>query len=119
MRENAVIGGIKKTVARLKTLVSAMEGVGAGAVHAAAEQCAGIARELVPVDTGALKGSICAVSGGRYAASAVASAPYAAMVEYGTGKMAAQPYMMPAAQRTAEIFFENARREAGCAAKEI
>jgi len=42
-----------------------MEGVGAGVAHAAAEQCAGIARELVPVDTGALKGSICAVSGGE------------------------------------------------------
>ncbi len=112
-------GGIKRTVARLKTLVSAVEGIGAGAVHAAAEQCAGIARGLVPVDTGALKGSIGVVSGGRYASSVVASAPHAAMVEYGTSKMAAQPYMLPAAQRTAEIFFENARAEAQRAAKEI
>ena len=112
-------GGIKKTAARLKNLVFAMEGVGAGAVQAAANQCADIARSYVPVDTGALKGSIAAVSDGSYASSVIASTPYAAMVEYGTSKMAAQPFMLPAAQETAGVFFENARREAGRAAKEI
>ena len=119
MREDAVIGGIKKTVARLKNLVPAMENVGAGAVYASAAQCAGIAQRIVPVDTGALRGSIGVVPGGEHAASAVAAAPYAAMVEYGPSKMAAQPYMLPAAQRTAETFFSNARAEAQRAAKEI
>lgn len=96
-----------------------MEGVGAEAVSASAGRCAALAREFVPVDTGALQASIHTVSGGKYAASVVASAPYAAMVEYGTSKMAAQPYMLPAAHTAAETFFANARAGVQRAAKEI
>ena len=119
MREEAVIGGIKKALSRLKLLVPAMEGVGANAVYLAAGRCADIARTTVPVDTGALRDSIGVSPGGAYVASAVASASYAAMVEYGTSKMPPQPYMLPAAHRAAEDFFANARAEAQKAAKEI
>lgn len=112
-------GGVKNTVRRLQMLVPAMENVGAEAVYASAARCADYARAYVPVDTGALKGSIGVVSGGKYAASVTASTPYAAMVEYGTSKMAPQAYMLPAAHRAAEAFFANARSEAARAAKEI
>ena len=114
-----MIGGLKNTVRRLNMLVPAMEGVGAEAGYAATARCADIARADVPVDTGALKGSIGVQRGGTYTASVTASAPYAAMVEYGTSKMPPQPYMLPAAHRAAEDFFANARAEAQKAAKEI
>lgn len=111
--------GAKHIVRRLNMLVPAMEGVAAEAVSASAGRCAAIARGLVPVDTGALRDSIEAHSSGEYASSVTASASYAAMVEYGTGKMAAQPYMLPAAHRAAEEFFASARSQAQRAAKEI
>jgi len=121
MREDAVIrtGIIPRTIKRLSKLTAAVEGVGAGAVAASAARCAEYARAFVPVDTGALQAGIHTVSGGKYAASAVASAPYAAMVEYGTSKMAPQPYMLPAAHAAADGFFANARAELQRAAKEI
>lgn len=56
---------------------------------------AGIAKSLVPVDTGRLKDSI-EVSTTRGVARMVASAPYAGFVEFGTVRMAPQPYMRPA-----------------------
>ena len=118
MRGGAVTGA-KHVAARLEMLIPAMEGVAAEAVYASAGRCAEIARDLVPVDNGALQGSIDARATGEYSASVTASAPYAAMVEYGTSKMAAQPYMLPAAHRAAESFFENARTEARRAAKEV
>ena len=52
---------------------------------------------LVPVDTGELRGSIAHQKMGSGWA-VVASAPHAGYVEYGTSKMAAQPYLRPAAQ---------------------
>ena len=113
------MSSVKNTVRRLKMLVPAMAGVGAEAVYAASVRCADIARAIVPVDTGALKGSIAVKPGGEYAASVTASMPYAAMVEYGTSKMPPQPYMLPAAHQAAEGFFENARAGAQRAAKEI
>lgn len=53
------------------------------------------ARHYVPVDTGALKGSIDLVVNGN---EAIIGSPldYAAHVEYGTVNQAAQPYLTPA-----------------------
>ena len=69
-----------------------------------AQQAAERARQLVPVDSGELKSSISAEEG-----SVTATAPHAAMVEYGTSRMAARPYMLPAARAQAETFFREAR----------
>jgi HK97 gp10 family phage protein len=55
------------------------------------------AKELVPVDTGALQESIHVEKGdgdGRY--NVVADMPYARFVEFGTGRGPAQPYLIPA-----------------------
>ena len=76
-----------------------------------------LARSLVPVDSGELRASISAASERRLDARVTANAPYAAMVEYGTSKMAARSYMLPAAQAAAEPFFEAAARAAGEAMK--
>lgn len=89
----------------------------AEAVAASASQTAQLARSLVPVDSGELRASISAASERRLDARVTANAPYAAMVEYGTSKMAARSYMLPAAQAAAEPFFEAATRAAGEAMK--
>ena len=59
--------------------------------------------ELVPVDTGYLRGSISARSGGQSAEFRV-DAEYAAYVEYGTWKMDAQPYFWPALEEGYAFF---------------
>lgn len=53
------------------------------------------AKAIVPVDTGTLKNSIAARTGGL-TATVTASTEYAIFVEQGTSKMSAQPYMGPA-----------------------
>lgn len=53
------------------------------------------ATELVPVDTGYLQSTISA-SSDDWSITAEASAHYAQYVEFGTWKMAAQPYFIPA-----------------------
>lgn len=53
------------------------------------------AKSLCPVDTGRLQSSINVQSGGNTAAIS-ADTEYAVFVEFGTSKMAAQPYLVPA-----------------------
>ena len=60
-----------------------------------AENTAQRARELCPVDTGRLQASITAQSEGA-SARVSADTDYAAYVEFGTSRMAAQPYLVPA-----------------------
>ena len=56
-------------------------------------------KQLVPVDTGRLKGSINIIATrGRYVVGPV-GVPYAAYVEFGTQRMRAQPYVRPAVQK--------------------
>lgn len=62
----------------------------------------GDAKNVVPVDTGALKGSI--TTGGSSSANSVtatvgSSLEYAPYVELGTSKNRAQPYLQPSLQR--------------------
>jgi HK97 gp10 family phage protein len=62
---------------------------------AGAQRVCESAKEQCPVDTGALRNSIKTVSSeGR--AQVRADADYAAYVEFGTSKMAPQPYLVPA-----------------------
>lgn len=68
-----------------------------------ADRVANAARTIVPVDTGALQSSIVTqvVKTGKEAEVLVLS-DYAAYVEYGTYKMAAQPYLKPAFEMYAD-----------------
>lgn len=82
--------------------------VGERAAALVADNAAGmadLARSAVPVDSGELRGSISSAADG----SVTASAPHAAMVEYGTSRMAAQPFILPSARAQADIFFKGAR----------
>lgn len=60
-----------------------------------------IAKQLVPVDTGALKASIHVEEGGSEARVVAGNeqVDYAPYVEYGTRHEAAQPFMTPAAEQ--------------------
>lgn len=74
----------------------------------------GVATSLVPVDTGYLQSSINA-SGGDTFCECEATAEYAQYVEYGTWKMAAQPYFTPALEEAlaaAEPLWIQAEEEA-------
>lgn len=95
-----------------------MENMAAEAVTASARRAAEIARELVPVDSGELRSGISAAPEDRLSAVVSSAAGHAAMVEYGTSKMAAQPYMQPAAEAERTAFFREAAVEFRRLAKE-
>lgn len=78
----AVKGGLKSAFAR------ALERIGM--------QAEGYAKDLCPVDTGNLRNSITHTSDGK-AAYIGTNVTYGKYVELGTVKMAAQPYLRPAA----------------------
>ncbi len=52
------------------------------------------------VDTGNLKNSVIAKPDGPKTWAVLVGAEYGAMLEYGTSKMAARPFMLPAGERT-------------------
>ena len=58
----------------------------------------GAAKQIVPVDTGALKNSISTTMDSDLSATVAPATEYAAFVEFGTRHMGAQPYMTPAAE---------------------
>lgn len=70
------------------------------AVQKAANQIFLRSKNIVPVDTGALKGSArtkpATGAFGVYSAEVSFEQPYALFVEWGTSKMAPQPYLVPA-----------------------
>lgn len=88
--------GLSGASALIRRITAVESKIRAGAAQAA--------REIVPVETGALRGSITSNAQGLSAA-ATAAAPHAAMVEYGTSRMAPRPYMYPAAQAARGDFF--------------
>ena len=91
-----------RIMARLEDLTqAAQQAVGHAAQQAvghAAEEAAGAACELAPVDSGELRRSISVRQISPLETAVVAAAPHAAMVEFGTSRSAAQPFMLPAAQ---------------------
>jgi len=68
------------------------------------------ARELAPVDTGALRNSIQAFEVDRFHWIVTSPVHYSAFQEYGTSRMAAQPYMTPALEAVRPIVEAQARR---------
>lgn len=85
------------TYAKLKVQLKALENVPWVAPVAAAERVADIARGLAPVDTGLLRDNIYAIHFAKHS-QVRARMPYSGYVEFGTYKMAAQPFLRPAVQ---------------------
>ena len=77
-----------------------------------------VATSLVPVDTGYLQSTIHAEVVGL-TVSTGANAEYASYVEYGTWKMAAQPYFTPAMEAANEAFMNAAQECINMAYAEI
>ena len=88
---------MKKLARKLSGIPSRLEAGMAEALFTSAARAAEIARQNVPVDTGALRSSIFQ-SGAGLRAEAAASAPHAGMVEFGTGRTPPRPFMLPAAR---------------------
>lgn len=87
-----------KGLSGLSDLTPRIQAVVRAEIQDAAEEIEFLAKEIVPVDTGALQASIHVVPFGDDAVQVRADMPYAAYVEYGTAHAAAQPYMTPAVQ---------------------
>jgi len=80
---------------KLKDLLSTMPGISDRVMEAGADVVVEEAQRRAPVLTGFLKKTIGKIKrGGRWIAFALAH--YASYVEFGTRKMAAQPFMRPA-----------------------
>lgn len=95
---------MKRLIQRLNALPNRLLHAAASAAAATAQEACENARLLAPEDTGALRMSISSAQtdGG---AAVYAAAPHAAMVEFGTGRMPPRPYMLPAAQSAAQLYF--------------
>lgn len=69
-----------------------------------------VAKSRAPVDTGNLKASISTMVDGPAHAVVGTNVEYAPFVEYGTRHMAAQPYLIPAAEQARPKFLDACRR---------
>lgn len=94
---------------RLNLWAREAECAAAEAVNASALRGAELARGFAPVDSGELRSGIAVQSGGGTAASVVSAAAHAAMVEYGTSRMAAQSYMLSMAEAMRGEFAQSVR----------
>ncbi|ALW86331.1 hypothetical protein AUC43_15310 [Hymenobacter sedentarius] len=65
------------------------------------------AKDLAPVDTGLLRGSIHANLSGRLAGSVTVSVNYAKWVEFGNGRNKPQPFLYPAYHKNKAAFLAN------------
>jgi HK97 gp10 family phage protein len=88
------VGGAKNKINIIRKNIPRAEAASAEAI---VDHVWPTAQRLVPVDTGFLWSSIKGkTSGGSFEVKA--SARYASFVEFGTSKMAAQPFMTPAVE---------------------
>jgi len=104
----AELNELNQLVATLADKTNGMDSRTSLVVRKAAFDVERIAKTLAPVDTGFLKNSIHTViqaSNFRtYGAEVIADASYASYVEYGTSRMAPQPFMQPALDRVSPGF---------------
>ncbi len=83
---------------RLPELQGQLRQQASAAIRKAAYDIEAYAKAVVPVDTGNLKNSIQTTMEGDLTAIVGTHVEYAPYVEYGTYKMAARPYLGPAAE---------------------
>lgn len=74
------------------------------ALSAAAFQVRAVAQTLAPVDTGALKNSIGTERKSRFTYWVADGVEYGIYQEFGTSRMAAQPFMVPAVEQVSKDF---------------
>lgn len=89
---------------RLPEIEKGMAIKASNAVFKATKDVEGWGRAHAPVDTGFLSSSIQGRMSGPLDGVVNAGAEYAVYVEYGTSKMGAQPFMVPAAEAVRSSF---------------
>lgn len=99
--------GLDSALAHLSALPGRAGEAALGAAREAAAEAALQARAAAPVQTGALRASLSAVFR-EDGAEAKTACPYAALVEGGTRRTPARPFLLPAA-RGADYFARAAR----------
>ncbi len=97
------VEGLDRLRSRLEKLPDQMRKGAERAVAEETEEVTQDMRESVPVDTGALRDGMQAEVDGL-AGRAVSTAPHSFAVEGGTSKMPAQPFALPAAERSRTRF---------------
>jgi len=94
---------LNKLIATLAKKTEGIDSRTAQVVRKAAFDVERFAKTYAPVDTGFLRSSIHTVIKTNnlrvYSAEIIADADYASYVEYGTSRMAPQPYLQPALDR--------------------
>lgn len=98
--------GVRITYNRLPEIAKKLPELAGAVVKKTAFDLKANVQEKAPVDTGYLKSLIKAEMTGNQSAKVGAYADYAYWVEYGTRKMAARPYMRPAADKARKAFVE-------------
>jgi len=95
-----IIVTVRSQLPEVQTLV--MEGVAAG-IKKVAFDIEAQAKQRAPVDTGFLRSAIEAEMIGPQEATVTSYASYSVYQEFGTYKMSAQPYMIPAVEAVAPV----------------
>ncbi len=102
------VSGTIMVMNKIPALIAFIEANARTAVRKNADAIVRDAQALAPVDTGALRSSIHAETreAGK-SAEIMVDVPYAAYVEYGTYKMAAQPFLSPAVEYHTDEFIQD------------
>lgn len=101
---------MKLTNNKLPGLSATLQNAVASLIEQAAQTTALEARQRVPVDTGRLKEGIRVEQQGKFAWRVTSKKFYGRFHEYGTVKMAAHPFMTPAARRARKWLNSNLKQ---------
>ncbi len=93
-----MIRGEREVIANIGKAAAAIEKATGAAVREAAMMVEREAKTNTPVDTGRLRGSIASEEKTPLLFEVGTNVEYAAFIEFGTSKMAAQPYLEPAVE---------------------
>lgn len=100
---------ISRALSRIRNYDNATKNNVKAAVQTSTMAIESGAKQLAPVDTGQLRSSIKGKVSG-FEGEVTALAEHAPFVEFGTRKMPAQPYMLPAAEQETPLFNAAIRR---------
>lgn len=102
---------LSRALSRIRNYDNATKNNVKAAVQASTLAIESGAKRLAPVDTGNLRSSIKGkVAGGGYEGEVTATAEHAPYVEFGTSKMPAQPFLLPAGEEETPVFNAALRR---------
>lgn len=106
MRVTVDVQGLSEFQGTLEQASNRVEGLAGQVVRKTAADVQADAQSRAPVDTGALRSSIGVTSRGALSATVSPSVNYSHYVEFGTSRMAPQPYLFPALDAKADSFIQ-------------